>query len=349
MKIPHLQPAKIQIYDDPLGTTDIRVRHLFPPYAGQPIRAGLLGVPSDAGVVHGGGRGGAAEAPSAIRLQLKRYGTAYNFERQADLTTLSLADFGDLIPDEKSIEQTHHRLTKAVEAILDLGALPILLGGGHDLTFGGVRALAQRTPGPVGGLTLDAHFDVREPLNGVPTSGTPFRNILEKLPNLSGDHFVEVGGNGLVNAKGHFEYLLAKKARIFSLSETRQKGIGEVVEKALQIAGHGTEKVFCSIDLDSVAQAFAPGVSAPSPDGFTPEEVSLAAYLAGVDPKVAYFDLMEMNPVFDQEGRTARLTAALVLHFLAGLARRKEAEKRVIGFVPPSPGGPGTPPSGRKR
>ena len=334
MKIPHVQPAKIQLYEKPLDQADIRIRHLLLPYEGQPVFAGVLGIPSDAGVVQGGGRAGAAEGPSAIRLQLKRYGTAYNFERRADLSTLSLTDFGDLVPDEKSIEQTHHRVTAAVEAILSLGAIPILLGGGHDSTFGGVRALAQRTEGTVGGWNLDAHFDVREAVSGVPTSGTPFRNILEKLQNVPGDHFVEIGGNGLVNAKEHFDYLIGKNARVFSLSETRTKGIGEVIEKAFQIAGHGAEKLFCSIDIDSVAQAFAPGVSAPSPDGFTPEEVSLAAYLAGLHPKVAYLDIMELNPVFDQEGRTARLAAALILHFLAGLTRRKDAEKKVIGFMP---------------
>ncbi len=339
MKIPHVQPAKIQLYEKPTDQTDIRIRHLLPPYEGQPVLAGLLGIPSDAGVIQGGGRAGAAEGPSAIRLQLKRYGTGYNFEKEADLSTLSLADFGDLVPDEKSIEQTHHRVTAAVEAILALGAIPILLGGGHDLTFGGVRALSQRTEGMIGGWNIDAHFDVREGMNGIPTSGTPFRNILEKLENVPGDHFIEIGGNGLVNAKEHFDYLLSKKARIFSLSETRRKGIGEIIEKAIQIAGHGAEKVFCSIDIDSVAQAFAPGVSAPSPDGFTLEEVSLAAYLAGTHPKVAYFDIMELNPVFDQEGRTARLAAALVLHFFAGLTKRKEAEKKVIGFVPGSEGG----------
>ncbi len=332
MKIPHVQPAKIQIYEKPAGPSDLRIRHLLPPYEGQPALAGILGVPSDAGVVFGGGRAGAAEGPSAIRLQLKRYGTAYHFEHGTDLSNLSLTDFGDLIPDEKSIEQTHQRLTATVGAILDLGVIPIVLGGGHDLTFGGVRALARRTEGKVGGLNIDAHFDVREPVNAIPTSGTPFRNILEKIENVSGDRFVEIGGNGLVNSREHFNYLIERKARIFSLSETRRKGVGPIVEKGLEISGYQTERIFCSIDLDSVAQAFAPGVSAPSSDGFTPEEISLAVYLAGLHPKVAYFDLMEMNPVFDQEGRTARLAASLILQFLAGLAGRKEAKREMIGF-----------------
>ncbi|HZR47829.1 MAG TPA: arginase family protein, partial [Candidatus Manganitrophaceae bacterium] len=328
----YVQPAKIQFDEEPASRGDLRLRHLIRSQGDRPVQIGLLGVPSDAGVIGGGGRAGAALGPNAVREQIRRYGTAYNFERQADLSSLAIADFGDLTPDEKSVEETHRRLTDAVAAIVRLGAVPIVLGGGHDLTFGGVRGLAEAAPGAMGGLALDAHFDVRETVDGVTTSGTPFRNILEKMESVRGECFVEIGGNGLVNARSHFDFLLMKKARIFSLAETRRKGIGPVVEKALQIAGHGTGKLFCSIDLDAVAQAFAPGVSAPSPEGFTPEEVSLAAYLAGLEPKTAYFDIMELNPAFDQDGRTARLAVGLILHFLAGVALRKEREEKVIGF-----------------
>jgi formimidoylglutamase len=332
MKIPRTRPSQVQLYDPASHSSDLRIRHLIPPYDGQVVQAGLLGAPSDQGVVQGGGRIGAALGPAAIRAELRRYGTAYNFERQADLSGMALADFGDLIPDETSVEQTHDRLTEAVEAIVGLGALPIVIGGGHDLTFGAVRGSSHRASGAMGGITIDAHFDVRETVDGVITSGTPFRNILEKIGNVSGDHFVEIGGNGLVNAKAHYDYLLQKKARIFSLSETQRAGIGPVMEKALQIAGHRTEKIFFSIDLDAIAQAFAPGVSAPSPEGLTPQEVSHAAYLAGLHPKVAYLDIMEMNPHFDHDGRTARLAAALILHFLSGVAQRKERSKGKIGF-----------------
>lgn len=331
MQLPYTRPAEIQFDETPVQN-DLRLRHVIRPYAGGPVRVGLLGAPSDAGVIQGGGRAGAALGPKAIREQLKRYGAAYNFERQSDLATLAMADFGDLIPDEKSVEETHRRLTGAVAEIVRLGAIPIVLGGGHDLTFGGVRGLADVVPGAIGGLAVDAHFDVRETVDGIITSGTPFRNILEKIQNIPGHSFIEIGCNGLVNARSHFEFLLAAKAKVFSLAETRRKGMGPIVEKTLQIAGHGTEKLFCSIDLDAVAQAFAPGVSAPSPEGFTPEEVSLAAYLIGLDPKVGYFDIMELNPVFDQDGRTARLAAGLILHFLAGVALRKGRQEKVIGF-----------------
>ncbi len=330
--IPHTRPSAVKIYEEPKGRADLRIRHLVQDDHGQPVQVGLLGVPSDLGVVCGGGRAGAALGPDAIRRQLSRYGTAYNFELQVDLSLLTIVDFGDVVVDEASSEKTHQRLAEAVGAILSRGAIPVVLGGGHDLTFGGVRGLAGQTTDPMGGIALDAHFDVREAIDGMMTSGTPFRNILENIDAVRGDRFVEIGSNGLVNAKGHFDYLCAKRARIFSLSEVRRIGIGSAMEKALDIAGRDTQKVFCSIDLDCIAQAYAPGVSAPSPEGLYPEEVTSAAYAFGRHPKAAYLDIMEMNPHYDQDDRTARLAAALILHFLAGVAMRHLLKKKVIGF-----------------
>jgi len=330
MGIPYVQALKRRV---PVGRSSSLSQRLGPqirPYDGSRIDVGILGVPTDTGVTQGGGRGGAALGPTAIRKQLQAYGTVYNFDRDADLSRLAIADFGDLIPDDRSVDQTHQHLSDAVEAIVRIGAIPILLGGGHDLTFGGVRGWAREAGGAIGGITLDAHFDVRKIVDGVITSGSPFRNILDKIDTICGERFVEIGGNGLVNTREHFEYLIGKKARLFSLSQARRQGMGSVVEKALQIAGEGGDTVFCSIDLDVIAQAFAPGVSAPSPEGFTPEEATLAAYRFGLYPKTGYFDIMELNPNFDQDGRTARLATALILHFLAGVVQRGKYGEIVV-------------------
>lgn len=328
MQVPYTTP----FIQSELQKSGNRFASLMHPFKGEPVEVGILGVPSDTGVIQGGGRAGAAFGPDAIRQQMMRYGARYNIEREVDLANVSIADFGNLIPDGNFVEKTHERLSEAVSAMIRIGVLPILLGGGHDLSFGGVKGLSQVSQDMIGGVVLDAHFDVREAVNSVITSGTPFRNILEKIDSMKSDAFVEIGINGLVNEQEHLAYLQKQGARIFALSEVRRKGMGKVIEEGLQIAGFETKKIFCSIDLDGIAQAFAPGVSAPSPEGLTPEEVSLAAYLFGLHPKVVYFDIMEMNPHFDQDGRTARLAAALILHFLSGIAARKSAVNRVFGF-----------------
>ncbi len=332
MQLPHTQAPQFKFSQKKQNMTSPHFSSLIRPYEGGKVDIGLLGVPSDTGVIQGGGRAGAALGPDAIREALSRYGTRYNIERDIDLSSLKIADFGNLVCDAGSVEQTHQCLTEAVSELIRLGVLPILFGGGHDLTFGGVRGLAKARPCPIGGITLDAHFDVREVIDRKITSGTPFRNILDHIEEVLGSKFVEIGINGLINDKKHLVYLEKKEACIFSLSETRQKGMATVLEKGLQVASDETEKIFCSIDLDAVAQAFAPGTSAPSPEGLTPEEVSMAAYHFGLHKKTAYFDIMELNPNFDQDGRTARLAAALVLHFVTGFAQRENKRENPIGF-----------------
>ncbi|HET6370999.1 MAG TPA: arginase family protein, partial [Nitrospiria bacterium] len=104
--------------------------------------------------------------------------------------------------------------------------------------------------------------------------------------------------------------------------------LNQVIEVSLSV------DAAVSSDLDAVAQAYAPGVSAPSPEGLTPEEAAQAALLAGEEPKVRYFDIMELNPIFDHDNRTARLAVAILHAFLCGVARRTRKSERGIGFRP---------------
>jgi arginase family enzyme len=50
--------------------------------------------------------------------------------------------------------------------------------------------------------------------------------------------------------------------------------------------------------------------------------VEHAALLAGQDPGVRCFDIMELCPAHDEGGRTARLAAHVFLSFLRGFAGR---------------------------
>jgi formiminoglutamase len=78
-----------------------------------------------------------------------------------------------------------------------------------------------------------------------------------------------------------------------------------------------------SLDMDAIDSAQAPGVSAANPAGMSVGEVSWALAGAGRSPWVACFDIMELNPVFDVDGRTARAATHCLLSFLRGLAERR--------------------------
>ncbi|HRI82594.1 MAG TPA: formimidoylglutamase [Opitutaceae bacterium] len=256
-------------------------------------RVALLGLADDTGVKVNHGRPGAAGGPTAFRAALAGYG--------ANLPELPrVFDAGDIRPG-RTLDETHARVTSATTALLAAGLFPVAVGGGHDLTFPFVRAVAQTYPRPAG-IYFDAHLDVRE----TPGSGMPFRRLVEDcgVPAL---HLY--GFRPLVNSAAHLEWFKAHGGRL------HPDGAAVVLPRA--------KHLFVSFDLDVIDAAHAPGVSALNPAGWTVREAEMWVAACGAEARVRCFDLMELNPRFDDEGRTARVAAHLFLTFLQGFAQRR--------------------------
>jgi len=317
----HLKLPKTVIYELCKSADDRRLKHIILPWEdGIEAQLALVGVPFDEAITAGGGRAGASEGPDAIRQALKRYGTTYCIEHEIDFSNLKIVDCGDLEVVPGDTEETHARLSSVVLSLLQRGTLPITLGGGHDLSFATIRALVENSESPVGGINVDAHLDLRPVTDGVITSGAPFRRALEVLSdNFPGSCFVELGMVGHSNAKAHCDYLKKQGGTLLPLTQLRAEGAEASMKVALQQAG---DSAFFSIDIDAVQQAFAPGCSAPAPVGLTPDEVTSLAYWAGASPTIKLFDLMEVCPRFDLDGRTARLAASILSYFFTGFAQR---------------------------
>lgn len=264
----------------------------------------LIGLADDTGVKLNNGRSGAANGPDAFRLALAKYGVADVLDtatgKQATLP--KVADVGNIVPGG-SLAETHDRVTVVAKACIAAGLLPVGIGGGHDLTFPLVRAAAEMLS-VRRGVYIDPHLDVR-PTEG---SGMPFRALIEQC---GVERIVNVGAETLVNSAEHTRWFLDHGGIITQdLSP----------QKALVQAGNGPK--FVSLDLDCLDASCAPGVSALNPNGLSVRELAAFALAAGADPSVVCFDIMELNPAHDEQGRTARAAAHLFLRFLLGLARR---------------------------
>ena len=79
------------------------------------------------------------------------------------------------------------------------------------------------------------------------------------------------------------------------------------------------DHIYITIDLDGFSSAFAPGVSAASPFGFTPEMVLWLLQKILLSGKVISLDIAEMNPEYDRDGQTAKLAAGLVHNIIQSL------------------------------
>src|SRR4051812_40492798 len=128
------------------------------PAALRPGRAALVGFPQDEGVRRNGGRPGAAEAPAEIRRWLYRL-TPWDAETDADLAEAPPLDLGDVRLDG-DLEAAQQALAEVVAAVLAAGAVPVVLGGGHETAFGAYLGYAA-AGWPVGLINVDAHLDVR--------------------------------------------------------------------------------------------------------------------------------------------------------------------------------------------
>ncbi|MGI9550615.1 MAG: arginase family protein, partial [Aurantibacter sp.] len=88
----------------------------------------------------------------------------------------------------------------------------------------------------------------------------------------------------------------------------------DIVRKILDFI-RKVDHIYVTVDLDGFSSAYAPGVSASSPMGFSPEVVLESLELIIASQKLISIDVAEMNPKYDIDNQTAKLAASLV-HFV---------------------------------
>jgi formiminoglutamase len=316
-RLPGTRPTDTALYFTRNDTADPRLGDRVNRGAGTYDAAAvvILGSPQDEGVRRNGGRVGAAQGPTEIRRALYKMTVG-------GLGSLGIHDVGDVEP-LATLEDTHAAQQAAVARLLADGKRVVVLGGGNDISFPDCAALAQHA-GDVLAFNVDAHFDVRP--NAERNSGTPYRQLLEE-GLLRPHRFFELGSQPFCNAQAHADYLKEKRVRVMPLTTLRATGSARIVRRALREA-EKAKAVFWGLDMDVVNAAEAPGVSAPNALGLSGAELCELAALAGAEPRTRVVEISEVNPAFDVDGRTSRLAAAAIWHYLAAVAATAPKKKR---------------------
>jgi formiminoglutamase len=285
---------------------------LAPRSGGEPIegRTVVVGMPYDGGVPS---RPGARFGPRAIREALSAFGT-YDGARE----TPPALDLGDVSLPTMNGAAAHARIEQAARETFAAGALPVFLGGDHGVTGSLIRGLAAAKPEiRLGLITIDAHLDVREYDDEASlSSGTPFRRALE-TGVLEGTRVAMVGIRRFANSRHYLDWAAGQGVHLMTMEDVAKQGAVAVAKAALYAATKDADALYLSIDIDAIDAAFAPGVSAAGIGGLTAREaIDLVATIAS-HPKLISADLMELSPPYDQDARTARLAARLLLEILA--------------------------------
>jgi formimidoylglutamase len=297
----------------PPAPPDPRAASLLRPASGA-LREGetvIVGLPYDGGIPT---RPGARFGPRAIREALAAFGT-WNGERDAAPAT----DLGDLALPTTDGREAHRRIEEAARTVFAAGARPVFLGGDHGCTGSVIRGLAAARPGlRLGLITVDAHLDVREYVDEASlSSGTPFRRALE-TEILDGARVAMVGIRRFANSRHYLDWAAARSIRLIGVDELSREGAAATAAAALDVAARDADALYLSIDMDAVDAAYAPGVSASGIGGITAREMIELVTIVANHPRLIGADVMELSPPYDQDARTAKLAARLLLELLAG-------------------------------
>ena len=230
--------------------------------------AAVYGIPWDAGSVS---RSGAGYGPRAIRDASRQY-IPYNAYLNYDVTAdAKLVDCGNVAVAPANSEKTFGRAQKALSQIFAADALSILLGGDHSVSIPALRAVCEHRKRP-GLILIDTHLDTAPDLAGEElTHGSPIARAVDA--GFPGENMVLIGINGWMTPPRELEYAREHRMTIIWIEEIWRDGVEAAVQRALRIAGDGTDGLYLSVDIDSVDAAYAPGTGSPTVGGLTSREV----------------------------------------------------------------------------
>jgi formiminoglutamase len=283
------------------------------------IKCCIIGIPDHQGVIHVGGRIGAARGPHEFRHFFKKMNGRIPFSDQ-------VVDQGDVQGFKIDIEHNHKQVCDFISKNTESGMIPIVIGGGHDHGYSHLWGLSQglKTRFPklkLGCINIDAHLDVRKP-SPIITSGSPFYLAIES-GILDPKRFVEFGIQSHCNGPQLWNFIEEKKIKVVPFAELRNGAAVSSFKKNLKKLSSHCDFVAISLDLDALASAYAPGVSAPQSEGFTAMDIIEMMEIAGRDKQVISLGIFELNPEHDVDHRTSRLAATSAYHFIESVLSRK--------------------------
>tara|TARA_R110002167_G_scaffold88964_10_gene239818 strand:- start:2193 stop:3176 length:984 start_codon:yes stop_codon:yes gene_type:complete len=275
----------------------------------------LLGYACEDGVKRNQGRIGASQGPDAIRRALAKLPNHLAEETQ-------LLDVGTILSMTGNMEEAQDQLSIAVSKLLEKNLFPILLGGGHDMAYGHYNGIKNKfgKKATIGIINFDAHFDLRSNENGN-NSGTPFYQIATDC-QTDGTlfNYLCLGIRKDANDRVLFQTAHQLKVRYID-NERFNLHYLAAIKRTLHSFIDSVDHIYTTIDLDGFSSAYAPGVSAPAPMGFSPDIVLQCLQLIINTKKLRSFDIAEMNPDYDSDSQTAKLAAGLIHSVIHGASK----------------------------
>ncbi|TMV06580.1 arginase [Ruegeria sediminis] len=228
-------------------------------------------------------------------------------------------DAGDLSVDAVDAPGNRAKVENATKAVLQAGAVPILLGGDDSVPIPFLQAYEAH--GPLTVLQIDAHIDWRDEVQGERMGLSSTMRRASEMRHV--ERIVQVGARGVGSAgMDALEAATAWGAHLIPAHELSAGGM----ERALDLIPARAQVVIC-FDCDALDPAIMPAVIAATAGGLSYGQALHLIKGVAAKARIAGFDLVEFMPERDRDQAGARTAAQLVTSVL-GLVGRQVAEMR---------------------
>ena len=284
----------------------------------------ILGAPFDGGTSY---RSGARFGPQAIRGTdyLPHDGSRPSLAMRVDaLADLDVRDAGDVEMFSGDAVRSCRDLEAAVEKVASTGAIPVILGGDHTITWPDASGVARHVGwGRVSLIHFDAHADTGDvEFGSLIGHGQPMRRLIESGA-VRGDRFLQLGLRGYWPGPETLDWMAQQQMRSYEMTEIGHRGLEVCLTEAFTIATNECDGIFLSVDVDVCDPGHAPGTGTPEPGGLTARQLLDSVRRICYELPVVGVDVVEVSPPYDHADITAALGNRVVLEALSGIARRR--------------------------
>ncbi|MDB5184855.1 MAG: Arginase [Candidatus Saccharibacteria bacterium] len=215
-------------------------------------------------------------------------------------------------------EKTHQALTAGRKAII--------IGGDHSVNLGAMAGASAAVGSDLGLIYFDAHGDMNTTettlsgnihgmhLASVMGFGAPeLSHVYGDQVKLAKENLLHVAGSDWDQAE--LDLIKRENLKAFTLFDLLTQGLKPLIDLIDDLSSR-VSNIWISLDLDSIDKIYAPGAGMPNAKGLTYREIATLAEYIGGHCNVIGIDVVEYNPLQDENNKTAELGIELIARFL---------------------------------
>jgi arginase len=271
--------------------------------------------------------------PDAIRYagivdRIRRIGYTVVDKGNIDVPEINLDKFNSEQEGLRNIDeivQVSENLSNAVSDSVQSGAFPLILGGDHSIAIGSIAGISKHYEN-LGVIWYDAHGDLNVPEESPSGNihGMPLRvlagdgddrlvNVSNYTPKVKPENIVLIGMRDLDT--GEREYIKHNNIKTYTMADIDRLGIQQVINESIDHLKDKTDGIHLSLDVDALDPVETPGTGTRVLGGLNYRESHFALELLHNSQLITSMDLVEVNPLIDQNNHTAEQAVGLVGSF----------------------------------